>query len=224
MGVPAFYRWLSMRYPHIIVNCVDDGFEEEMDDADDGAPVSRIPLNAPNPNGYEFDNLYLDMNGIIHPCVHPEDQPAPKTLGEMFDRITTYIERLMHCVRPRRLLYMAIDGVAPRAKMNQQRSRRFRTAKDMADAAEVEEEMRQQMISRGYHIPPKKKSTFDHNVITPGTVFMDHLAKHLKLFIRHKCSSDPYWRSLKIVLSDASAPGEVKSRLVLQCGVVCACL
>jgi len=73
--------------------------------------------------------------------------------------IFAYIDHLFTKIKPQKVFFMAIDGVAPRAKMNQQRSRRFRTAKDTR-------EQREQAERKGETLPEEK--AFDSNCITPG--------------------------------------------------------
>ncbi|XP_065819597.1 5'-3' exoribonuclease 2 isoform X1 [Labrus bergylta] len=209
MGVPAFFRWLSRKYASIIVHCVEEKGKE--------CNGVRIPVDTtkPNPNEVEFDNLYLDMNGIIHPCTHPEDKAAPKNEDEMMVAIFEYIDRLFNIVRPRRVLYMAIDGVAPRAKMNQQRSRRFRASKEGVELQEEKGRIREEIIQRGGYLPPEEiKERFDSNCITPGTEFMDNLAQCLRYYVADRLSNDPGWKNVTVILSDASVPGEGEHKIM----------
>ncbi|KAK2971056.1 hypothetical protein RJ640_019197 [Escallonia rubra] len=161
MGVPSFYRWLVNKYPNIVVNAKEERGE-------------GLDTSLENPNGMEFDNLYLDMNGIIHPY-----------------------------------------GVAPRAKMNQQRSRRFRTSKDNEIAEKEEERLRRQFMSEGKEVLPKQDSEVsDSNIITPGTAFMYRLSKELQNYIRLRISNDPGWKTIKVMLSDANVPGEGEHKIM----------
>jgi 5'-3' exoribonuclease 1 len=150
----------------------------------------------------------LDMNGIIHNCSHP-----PSSEGDVHYRITeeqmilaifAYIDHLFTKIKPKKVFYMAIDGVAPRAKMNQQRSRRFRTAREAKQQQDEAER-------KGIVLPDEK--AFDSNCITPGTPFMARLSKHLKYFVNKKISEDAEWQGVQVILSGHEVPGEGEHKI-----------
>lgn len=107
MGVPALFRWLSNKYPKIISPVI----EEQPYEVD--GEVIPVDTTGPNPNGEEIDNLYLDMNGIVHPCTHPEGKPPPENEQEMMLEIFKYTDRVVNMVRPRKLLLIAVGMMTP---------------------------------------------------------------------------------------------------------------
>ncbi|KAM4693486.1 5'-3' exoribonuclease 1 isoform 2-T2 [Discoglossus pictus] len=182
MGVPKFYRWISERYP-----CLSEVVKEH-----------QIP---------EFDNLYLDMNGIIHQCSHPNDEDVHFRITEdkIFADIFHYLEVLFRIIKPRKVFFMAVDGVAPRAKMNQQRGRRFRSAKEAEDKIK-------KALEKGEVLPTEAR--FDSNCITPGTEFMARLHEHLKYFVNMKISTDKSWQGVNVYLSGHETPGEGEHKIM----------
>lgn len=146
-----------------------------------------------NPQVPEYDNLYIEMNSIIHRCSHPSDADVYFRVGkkeftdeEIFENVSRYVELIFNIIRPVNLLYLAFDGVPPRAKVNQQRGTRFRTAKRLSDNDSNAEIVR---------------DLFDGNCVTPGTIFMTKLNKYIDEFVMYKVSTDLAWRNVRIVLS-----------------------
>lgn len=98
----------------------------------------------------EIDRLYIDVNGIIHGCSHHNNDDDAKedrngggnenghitqtgavTEEQIAQNVCYYLDRLVRDIlQPTELLYLAVDGVAPRAKLNQQRARRYRSGKE----------------------------------------------------------------------------------------------
>ncbi len=118
------------------------------------------------------------------------------------------LPRDIHIVPSTTLLWLTcavtIDGVAPRAKMNQQRSRRFRSAQeakekddDKAEFLKMLQSQNNGQVHQDVHAAIEKK-TWDSNAITPGTPFMDILAASLRYWVAYKLNTDPGWEKLKV--------------------------
>lgn len=184
-GIPKMFRWLTDQYPSISRQ-LREGLKD----------VQNV------------DNFYLDMNGIIHPCTHGNsDDLVVLDETEMFKKIFLYVDRLYKLVRPRNVLYLAVDGVAPRAKMNQQRSRRFRSGKEA-------EELMAQIVARDGELPKDVKK-FDSNCITPGTDFMLKLSLAMNKWIEFKQRTDPFWKNgATVIFSGPDVPGEGEHKVM----------
>jgi len=188
-GIPKMFRWLTDQYPSI------------MERVSDGLPQQGS-------RGAEIDNLYLDMNGIIHMCTHANDPDLVLTAErDMFVRIFTFTDKICKLVRPSGVIYLAVDGVAPRAKMNQQRSRRFRSALER-------EELLAARVAEGGEVA-SDIDAFDSNCITPGTEFMHKLGVAFRAWLAHKVENDPFYRDgPELVFSGPDVPGEGEHKVM----------
>jgi len=104
--------------------------------------------------------------------------------------------------------------------MNQQRSRRFRAAQEAKEKEDDKlEHLKLLKRQNGGSLSQETletvtKKAFDSNSITPGTPFMDILAASLRYWCAYKLNTDPAWARLKVIISDASVPGEGEHKIM----------
>ena len=183
MGVPGFFAWLLKQY-QINSKSHKDVIFKKLDK----------PVNA----------LYFDANCLFHPkCFEivklcEDVTNIAKLESLMMERIIKYIDYVIDYVNPTDLVFIAVDGVAPMSKINQQRLRRFKSVKDTIIRND---------IKHRNNIPVN--TTWSNIVITPGTDFMIRLDKEIKEYINLKKS-----KIKQILYSSYEERGEGEHKII----------
>ena len=178
MGIPSYFSYIIKNYSNIIKN-----------------------LQYFQNNSVNFDSLYMDCNSIIYDSVHMLERSInsgelelPKDFESLI--ISTVIEKIKNYVdfiKPSETLFIAFDGVAPFAKMEQQRTRRYKSW----------------FISKNSFDNKIKKSSWNTASITPGTQFMEKLSKIINKEFKNKGKKYNV-KNIIISCSDEKGEGEHK--------------
>ncbi|SJK86630.1 XRN 5-3 exonuclease N-terminus [Babesia microti strain RI] len=193
-GVPRLYGWIMDTVPFVTKTLAS----------------SKI--------GKNIDCLYLDLNGIYHPATHG-NVPIQLDIGQSqrFKRIFTAISNIYSIIKPKKLLYLASDGVCPAAKINQQRTRRNRSSigniQDQINPerfANIQKQLETVLSSCG----DNRTSTqpFTPNMISPGTEFIVTLENELRKWLFLKVS-EGFFGNCDVVFSGSDVPGEGEHKI-----------
>lgn len=143
----------------------------------------------------EFGALFMDCNSIIYDAVHNlpyNDIEQSEYELLIINHVIKSIDNYLSIIKPTNTIFIAFDGVAPFAKMEQQRTRRYRTAFTKTILSQIQDRQ------------------WDTSAITPGTNFMTNLSKrvqHAFENMEHK------YKVSKIIVSGSNSPGEGEHKL-----------
>ena len=154
MGVPGFFQFLLKQYKKYGFVINKDKLQQICD---------QILLDEIN----NMDYFLIDANCLIHPVCfkviaeNPDSSDNDNLENKMMNAVLDYMDKIISYVNPKLAVYIAIDGVAPVAKIKQQRSRRFKSVAD---------KMMWDRIKKKHNKPIH--AHWNNNAITPGTEFM----------------------------------------------------
>lgn len=157
--------------------------------------------NSKKPN--IVNNFFIDFNAMVYKAIilFETDLKSAKNIkdyeAELIKKTSTYLIDIIKNVSPTKLVFIAMDGPVPRAKMIQQRNRRYKSL--------VEQDFKK-VLEKKYNI--KITNKWSSSSISPGTVFMSKLSAMLKSELLKN------FKELEIVFSDSSVPGEGEHKIL----------
>lgn len=141
-----------------------------------------------------FDNLYMDCNSIIYDAVRGIDASIDNYEMKLIYSVISSIEKYIKLISPSNTIFIAFDGVAPFAKMNQQRTRRFKG----------------DFMAKNTFISSETNNAWSTANITPGTNFMNNLSRIIK---RHFDKKEQLFGAKKIIVSGSDERGEGEHKI-----------
>lgn len=170
MGIPAYFSHIVKQHPNI--------------------------LQKINKQKTMINNLLIDSNSVIYDAVRDMEYliDDKKFEQKLIKNICLKLEEYINLINPDNQVIIAFDGVAPVAKLEQQRNRRYKTwfqkqlSKELNDSVEP---------------------SWDTTAITPGTKFMANLATGVSKYF-----SNPKKFNVKdIIVSSSNEAGEGEQKL-----------
>ena len=139
----------------------------------------------------EVDALFFDFNALIYNVFAMHKFNGE---NELIDLVLKELQRICNVViQPKKLLYVAIDGTAPRAKMVQQRSRRYKSV----------------MYDKLLKAKGKNIQWNPSNNICPGTKFMELFNEKMLYAIEKKM-----FHTESIYFDGSFRPGEGEHKIL----------
>jgi len=181
MGIPSYFSKIVKAYRHIL---------KEM------TYLSHV------------NNLYMDCNSLIYDAVknNPTYDKGKSTEyeKELIRMVCSKIDYYVSLLNPKTRVFIAFDGVAPVAKLSQQRDRRYKSWYTAQIQRDIE--------GAGY------KEAWNTSAITPGTNFMRKLNEEVVEYFGKKMremrnNSNNADHPLEYIISSSSEPGEGEHKI-----------
>jgi len=174
MGIPSYFSYIIKNYSNTIRS------------------LTNIKQTST-----QFEHLLMDCNSIIYDSVAELSvniDSVDDFEKHVIDLVCIKIETYIQFICPTTTVFITFDGVAPFAKMKQQKTRRLRNA----------------FLNK---LTKPNSSAWDTSLITPGTDFMNALSK--AIYSRFYAQERKYCLK-KILISCSDQPGEGEHKLFAE--------
>ena len=166
MGIPSYFSYIIDKYSKIVKQ---------------------------KQNVEKIDNLFMDCNSIVYDILRSIESMTDDFEDILIKSVILKIEDYIQEIKPSKCVIVAFDGVAPFAKMNQQKSRRYKS----------------DLMSKKNII--KKSINWSTSNITPGTNFMNNLSKQIEEYFNIEIAKKHNVK--KIIVSSSNEKGEGEHKI-----------